>query len=137
MTNCSCRCRGFSIDSADHDILYDIFVSPADPAGYREALDDIRHAIGRIRDSGISGEELARVISGQESGRVPALEGIVTLHDLVPLLGVGFSPEQEDQIGIPAIGGRKRWIPATQVILKGRLQGPSIHLLLRTFSRLK
>ena len=84
--------------SADHDILYDIFVSPANPDGYREALDEIRQAIGMIRDSGASREDLLRAFSEPGCPRVPALEGIVTLRDLVPLLGTGFSPEQDDQI---------------------------------------
>ena len=83
---------------ADHDILYDIFVSPADPAAYRDALDDISRITGEIRESGIGRDELLEVISGASCAQVPALEGMVATCDLVPLMGAGFSREQDELV---------------------------------------
>lgn len=39
---------------ADHDVITDALVSPADPEAYRAALDGIRGCIGLIQTSGMT-----------------------------------------------------------------------------------
>jgi hypothetical protein len=83
---------------AEHDITTDIFVRPADPVAYHAALDGIRRSVARIAESGISPEELVHAVGAAAHEQGPLLEGMADPYDLIPLLGMAFTPRQQDMI---------------------------------------
>jgi hypothetical protein len=80
---------------ADHDVITDALVSPADPEAYYKALDGIRCCIGRIQASGITRDQLTGIISGLEEPSPLFAGGTVAPVALIPLILAGFTSKQE------------------------------------------
>ena len=80
---------------ADHDVITDALVTPADPEAYHAALDGIRGCIGRIQASGITRDQLACIISGLEESSPLFAGGTVAPEHLIPLILAGFTSTQE------------------------------------------
>ena len=80
---------------ADHDVITDALVSPADPEAYRAALDGIRDCIGRIQASGITRDQLACVISELDESSPLFAGGTIDPVDLIPLILAKFTSTQE------------------------------------------
>jgi len=83
---------------ADHDVITDALVSPADPEAYRAALDRIRECSSRIRASGITREQLACVISGMEQSSPLFPGGTIDPVAIIPLILAEFTGPQENMV---------------------------------------
>lgn len=81
------------------DIVTDIFENPAQPVRYQAALQGIRDCIHTIRSSGISRQDLLVTVTSPGFPCSSELCEIVTITDLVPLMGVGFSAAQKQMVG--------------------------------------
>ena len=81
---------------ADHDVITDALVTPADPEAYHAALDGIRSCIGHIQASGITSDQLACIISRTGSSHPPLFPGgTIDPVELIPLILAGFTSTQE------------------------------------------
>jgi hypothetical protein len=80
---------------ADHDVITDALVSPADPDAYCAALDAIRECCGRIRATGITREQLSDLISGMEQSSPLFPGGTIDPVEVIPLVLAEFSGTQE------------------------------------------
>ncbi len=83
---------------ADHDVITDALVSPADPEAYRAALDGIRECCCRIRASGVTREQLACVISGMDQSFPLFPGGTINPVAVIPLILAEFTAAQEKMI---------------------------------------
>ncbi len=94
---------------AEHDITTDIFVSPANPEAYRAALEGIRDCSEKIVASGITREQLLSLFMEHGGDYHSVLLGLVEPCDLIQLIGMAFTPVQEELIGAAC----REWAMAT------------------------
>lgn len=104
---------------AEHDITTDIFVRPADPVAYFAALDGIRESVECIGASGISAGGLVQAMGAAEREQGPLFEGMTDPVDLIPLMGMAFSPRQQDMIRETC----RDWAVAMEPLNPGQLAG--------------
>ena len=87
------------IDScSENDITTDIFVRSADPTQYWTALGEITGQIATIRASGLSSDEVFRLLISPECDFPKGLKGITLPEHLASMIGGGFTPSQRSLV---------------------------------------